>query len=240
VTRPPRTTQVVTLSMAFAVLTPAGRAAEPPSAPESVTPSAAPDARAGVEDLYRIGPGDQLDIRFFFQPELDAKVTVRPDGRVSLQLVGDVGAAGRTVPELRDALTRAYAGELLDPTITVILAASGARVYVDGEVGRPGALPYVHRMSVLEAVAEAGGLRDTAGGRHILVIRRSAPGGAPTVLQVNYGKALHGAPGPAVDLLPSDIVYVPRSNIAKVNRWVDQYLRKNIPIPLTLGWYRGI
>ncbi len=196
-------------------------------------------ATAAGNNLYRIVAGDQLDIKFFYQPELNAQVTVRPDGRLSLQLLDDVEAAGLTITELRDLLVTAYARELQQPKIAVILAGTGARVYVDGEVKRPGVVVYLRRMSILEAVSEAGGMKETAGTRQVLVIRPSVPGTSPTILEVDYDKALLGDAREMVDLHPSDIVFVPRSRISKVNRWVDQYLRQNIPIPLTLGWFPG-
>jgi polysaccharide biosynthesis/export protein len=82
-------------------------------------------------------------------------------------------------------------------------------------------------------------MKDTASTRQVLVIRPAAPGTNPSVLELNYDKALLGDTGALASLQPSDIVFVPRSRIAKVNRWVDQYLRKNVPIPLALGWYRA-
>jgi polysaccharide export outer membrane protein len=231
----------VTIMLAWAAPPPSARAAEQAAATQDgTTAGGRGGGAASVADLYRIVPGDKLDIKFFYQPELDTQVTVRPDGRISLQLLDDVDAAGLTVTDLREQLTERYSPELRDPEIAVILASSAARVYVDGEVNRPGPVAYLTQMSVLEAVSEAGGLRDTASSGQLLVIRPSWSREDPTVRELSYDKALRGETQVADVLQASDIVYVPRSRIAKVNRWIDQYLRKNIPIPLTLGWYRGL
>ena len=92
-----------------------------------------------LEQEYRIQVGDQLDIKFFYNPELNEQVTVRPDGRISLQLVHEVMTAGLTPAELTGLLTKKYAAELKKPEVTVIVRSSGGhKIYVDGEVAKPG------------------------------------------------------------------------------------------------------
>jgi protein involved in polysaccharide export with SLBB domain len=184
---------------------------------------------------YRVRPGDQLDIKFFYQPELNDQVIVRPDGHLSMQLVSDIKAEGLTIPELTNQITAAYSGELRQPQISIILRATGARIYIDGEVNRPGPLVYLSRMNILQAVSEAGGLKETARVEQVLVIRPNSDA-PPTIFAVNYKKALAGDLHEMAILRPADIVVVPRSRVSNVNRWVDQYLRKNVPIPVTLGW----
>jgi protein involved in polysaccharide export with SLBB domain len=188
---------------------------------------------------YHIRAGDQLEIKFFYQPELNDQLIVRPDGHVSLQLVTDMKAEGLTVPEFRTQLMEAYARDLKQPEISVILRATGARIYVDGEVNRAGPLVYLSKMNIVQAVSEAGGLKDSAKAGQILIIRPS-PDGSPTIFIVNYKKALEGDLHELATLRPSDIVVVPRSAVSNVNSWVDRYLRKNLPIPITLGWYQGL
>lgn len=199
--------------------------------------SSLPTLAEGSE--YHIRAGDQLAIKFFYQPELNDEVIVRPDGHVSLQLVRDVKAEGLTIPAFTKVLTEAYGRELNNPQISIVLRATGARIYVDGEVNRAGTLVYLERMNVLQAVSEAGGLKETARADQVLVIRPNGDA-PPSIFEVNYKKALKGDLTQLAMLRPSDIVVVPRSRVSNLNSWVDRFLRKNIPIPVSLGWYRGL
>jgi polysaccharide export outer membrane protein len=186
---------------------------------------------------YRIQIGDQLDIKFFYNPTLNEQVTVRPDGRFSLQLIQEVQAVGLTPAALTQALTDRYAVDLKQPQVTVIVRGfSAQRVFVDGEVGKPGMIPIVGLTTALQAIAEAGGLKETARESEVIVIRRGEIN-QPTTLRVNLKKARNGRSlGDDVRLAPYDIVFVPRSRMSNVNVWMDQYLRKNIPIPFSLQY----
>lgn len=199
--------------------------------------AAAMKATAYPVKEYRIQPGDQLDVKFFYNPELNEQLTVRTDGRITLQLVNDVVAAGLTPSELTSILTRAYAGELSNPKIAVIVRASIAdKVYVDGEVFRAGLVNLVGPTTVLQSIAQAGGMKETAKTKEVLVLRRGDDN-KMSVMTVNLKEALSGDDvSQDIMLRPNDIVYVPRSTIANVNVWVDQYIRKNIPLPLGLGY----
>lgn len=180
---------------------------------------------------YKIQAGDQLDIKFFYNAELNEQVIVRPDGRISLQLVHEIMAAELTPAELTDLLTKAYSSELDKPEITVIVRSfSGQRVFIDGEVNKPGMLNLITPMTVLQSISEAGGVKDTAERKEILIIRRGLDN-KPVVLLVNMEKVIDGTEtSQDLTLMPFDIVYVPKSSIANLNVWVDQYLRKNIPV----------
>jgi protein involved in polysaccharide export with SLBB domain len=189
------------------------------------------------EKEYRIQVGDELDIKFFYNPELNEKVTVRPDGRISLQLVHDVMVAGLTPSESTKLLTQKYAPELKKPEIAVIVRSFGAhKIYVDGEVNKSGMFPLIGYMTVLQAISQAGGMKDTARKGEVLIIRRGE-GNKPLVSSVNLNKVVDGTDIlQDIPLKPFDIVYVPRSSIANVNVWVDQYIRKNIPIDFSTGF----
>jgi protein involved in polysaccharide export with SLBB domain len=184
-----------------------------------------------LEAEYRIQVGDQLDIKLFYNTELNEQVIVRPDGRISLQLVHEVMAAGLTPGELTRLLTEKYAAELKKPELTVIVRSFGAqKVYVDGEVAKPGMFPLLGYVTILQAISQAGGLKESARTNEVMVIRHGA-GNKPLVLVVNLAKIHDGSDmRQNIALKSFDIVYVPRSPIANVNVWVDQYLRKNIPI----------
>ncbi|MGB0910521.1 MAG: polysaccharide biosynthesis/export family protein [Nitrospirales bacterium] len=178
---------------------------------------------------YIIQPGDELDVKFFYNADLNESITVRPDGRISLQLVGETMAAGRTPRALTELLTNEYAKELKKPDITVIVRSFGARIYVDGEVSKPGELDLKGPLTVMQAISQAEGATEKAW-QEALVIRR-IQGKEPLVIPVNINAVLTGEDfSQDIGLVPFDIVYVPRSPIANVNLWVDQYIRKNIPI----------
>ena len=180
---------------------------------------------------YKIQVGDQLDIKFFYNSALNEQVTVRPDGRISLQLVHEIVAAGLTPAQLTDLLTKKYVSELDSPEITVIVRSFGGQmIFVDGEVNKPGMLNMVAPMTVLQSLSQAGGVKDTAKRKEILIIRRGLDN-KPVVLLMNMEKVIDGTEtSQDLTLMPFDIVYVPKSSIANVNVWVDQYLRKNIPV----------
>lgn len=193
-----------------------------------------------VADLsYMIEPGDELDVRFFYNPELNEQVTVRPDGAISLPLVGQIRAAGRSVDDLEAGLRQRYAGELRQANITVIVRGfAGQRVYVDGEVGQPQMVNILGNLTAMQAIASAGGLTADSKLEEVLVIRRG-PGETPqpVVIPVNLQRVLEGTDTRQdIALQPYDIVYVPRTPVAQVNQWVDQYIRRNIPIPFGVGY----
>lgn len=189
---------------------------------------------------YIIQPGDQLDIKFFYNPELNEMVNVRPDGRISLQLAPEIMAAGSTPAQLRDILAKSYAKELANPGITVIVRTfSSQKVYVDGEVTRAGMVNLVGPMTVLQSIAEAGGFKETAKPKEVIVIRKGA-NNKPLTIAVNLEAARTGEDkSQDITLAPFDIVYVPRSGIANVNLFVDQYIRRMIPIPFGLTYGFG-
>lgn len=183
---------------------------------------------------YFIQPGDQLDIKFFYNPELNETITVRPDGKISLQLVDEVQAAGLKPSQLDKVLTERYAYELKKPAITVIVRSfGGQRIYVGGEVNRQGLLTLAGAMTPLQAVLNAGGFMETANPASAIIIRKG-PGNKPVPIEMNLDDAMRGKTGSADFLLqPDDIVYVPKSAIAKANKFVNQYIEN-------LLLYRGI
>ena len=208
---------------------------------KSTLPDSSPDPHAAPVNLpeYRIQSGDLLDIKFFYHAGLNESVTVRPDGRISLQIVKEVVAAGLTPAQLTDLLTKKYSTQLQNPDVTVIVRSfSSHRVYVDGEVTRAGEVNLVGPMTALQAISKAGGMKETARPSEVILIRRAADGKILTT-QLNLEEAIYGKDrGQDILLMSYDIVFVPRSTIANVNVWVDQYIRKNIPV--SLGVYYGV
>ncbi len=201
-------------------------------APRNATAPVLP-APAVATDTYRLHPGDEVDLRFFDVPQMNDRVLVRPDGTISLQLVGNLDAAGLTLSQLQDAVMAKYNGVLKRPQLTATLRlAAPQRVFVDGEVLRPGVIQSTERLTAKAAVVSAGGLKTSADGSAVILIRRAYVGAPPQVSVLDLESLEDDGTDPAKDvrLATNDILFVPRSGIGNVNKFVDLYLRKNVPV----------
>jgi len=206
--------------------------AQTPEAPAQ-SPAAAQVAPSDPT-MYVIERGDELSIKVFGRPELDDTLTVRNDGRISAQLVADLLAVGLTPPQLSAALAERYARFFREPQVTVIVRRAAAlRVFVAGEVGQPGVVALSGELTALSAVAQAGGFRPTARTDSVVLLR-DVHADKPLAMRLNL-KIVDLKDG-ATALQPRDVLYVPPSRIAKVDRFVDQYARQLIPISLTAGF----
>jgi len=176
---------------------------------------------------YLIHPGDELSIKFFYNPELNDDVVVRPDGKISLQLVDELQASGKTPSQLDQELTELYSVELKRPAITVIMRSfGGQQIFVGGEVGRPQAVKLTPQMTPLQAVMNAGGFLDTADQNSVMVIRADADNQAQTY-SVNLEQIADGnSPDLKFQLHPGDVVFIPKTGVAKADVWVDQHIRR--------------
>lgn len=187
--------------------------------------------KSGPESVpgVTLGPGDTIEMKFFNNPELNDAQVIRPDGKITLQLVGEVMVQGKTPAQLRDELKVRYAPELRTPEIAVIVRTLyDRRVYVGGEVKNPGLVAMPGPLTALEAVIQVGGfdLR-TANLKKVIVIRHKNGNRYGAALDLTA--ALKGEEFQPFYLEPRDIVYVPRTKIAKVNLWIDQYINKLVP-----------
>ncbi len=183
------------------------------------------------EPAYRLYPGDVLDVTALSAVELNRTVTVQPDGRISLPLIAPVMAADRSVTQLEAALSRAYASQLVRPDIEVeVKTATPLRVFVGGEVGKPGVYDMPGDIDALQAVIMAGGFQPTAGSGKVVIIRRGG-GGRPMMRTVNLHRAIfEPSSTDSVPLRRFDIIYVPRSGIANAGLFVQQYIRDVVPM----------
>lgn len=218
-------------------------APETPKAPAARRPAA--DQSQGTPGIvvpppangpYRLAEGDVVDIRLFYNAELNDQVQIRPDGRISMPLIGEVELAGKTIAEAVTQLEERYAKEVRTPRVTIQVRTYAAqKVFVTGEVMRPGVVNLPGRMTVLEAIHEAGGIRHTGNTKLAVLIRKRADG-----QPIGYRLPLvaRGAPTPqaATVLGPFDVVMVPETRIARVDRWVDQHIRQLIPFTLSAGF----
>jgi polysaccharide export outer membrane protein len=181
---------------------------------------------------YHVQIGDELALRMYLTPELNEDVTVRPDGRISTQLAEAIPAAGRTPEQVATALRTAYAAELKDPRLTVeVKQAAPQRVYVAGEVVAAGEFTTTGPpLTLLQAIARAGGLRTTGDPDRVLIVRRGE-GDRPTVVSTRYADAFAGRDAAAdVALQAYDVVVVPRTDVAEVYVWVNQHIQQFLPV----------
>jgi len=167
------------------------------------------------DEQYIIRAGDQLSIKFFFNPELNEEnLIVRPDGRISLQLVHEIEAANLTAPQLTSLLEKRYSGQVKTPEIAVIVRSVKElpTVYIDGQVESPGVFEIVGSLNVLQVVALAHGFdEDTAKKSEVIVIRRDQQGHS-FVIKLDLTAALSGKDlSQNIQLLPNDFVHVPRA-----------------------------
>jgi len=186
---------------------------------------------------YQLRPGDVIEIKLTYDPELSDRVLVGPDGRIALTLIGVAKAEGKTVDELAKELTERYSKELRNPDVVVILREYAQRtILVGGEVAQPGVHPLVGHSGVLEGILMAGGLKDTADAQEVALIRRG-PDHRPMLKVVDLKSILTGAPDATdVPLHADDVIFVPKSNIAEVDLWIDQYVTQVLPFQRSFSY----
>lgn len=158
---------------------------------------------------YQVGPEDVLEVTVWKEEGLKKEVLVRPDGGISYPLVGEVQAAGKTVLEIREELTRRLEKFISDPVVSVAIHKVGSqRVYVIGRVTKPGDFPIGRYIDVLQALSMAGGLTPFADANAIRVMRRE--GGQQVVLPFEYNRVVRGEKlEQNIQLKPGDVVVVP-------------------------------
>lgn len=185
---------------------------------------------------YVLQRGDELEIKVFNIPELTEALRIRPDGKISLQLLDEITAAGLATNQLKVLLTNEYAKHYRNPRVTVIVKSfSNLNVYVGGEVAQPGVIPIRGDLTAVAAILQAGGVKETARTKEIFLLRNSGEVGKPLVKKIDLNDIL--AKGkPDVPLQPFDVVYVPKSGIARVGQFMRQYVRELLPISVNAGF----
>jgi len=166
-------------------------------------------------------------------------VQVRPDGNISLSLIGELKGAGKTAAELSADITKGYAQYFLKSTAVVIIKQfNGHRVFTAGELKAPGQYNLITgARTVLESIAASGGTTPEATLRQVVLIRRLPNQKQPLVAQLDVSSALSGQdPTQNVDLMPGDFVYVPRSGMAELNLVMHQYLLNNFNTTTYVGF----
>ncbi len=166
-----------------------------------------PPPAAGAGTDYRLGPEDVIDVFVWKEPELTTSVVIRPDGKISLPLANEIEASGKTAVELQDEIKQRLQKFVLDPQVNVMVKQiNSLKISVLGEVRKPDVYRIKNRVTVLEAIAMAGGFTDLARPNHVVVIRDTPAGTKRFPIDVKKSVEDNGAP--PFYLQPLDTVYV--------------------------------
>jgi polysaccharide export outer membrane protein len=160
-----------------------------------------------------VGAGDSLEVFVWLNPELSTSIPVRPDGRISMPLVEDMVAVGKTPSTLARDIERVLSEFIREPTVNVIVRSTGGAsgVQVVGSVGTPQSVPYREGIRVLDAVVSAGGLTEFAAGNRATIVR--SIGQSTVECRVRLASLINnGDISQNVQLRPGDVVIVPESN----------------------------
>jgi polysaccharide export outer membrane protein len=189
--------------------TPSQAQQKPPASPVPGAKQPAPQAAVVAPPGYVIGPEDVLSIMFWREKDLSSDVIVRPDGMISLPLINDIPAAGLTTDELREKVMAEANKFVEDPNATVVVKQINSRkVFITGQVAKPGVYPLVGPMTVLQLIAMAGGLLEYADRKEITVMRTEK--GNPIAYPFNYNWAIERKNlRQNIELQPGDTILVP-------------------------------
>lgn len=162
-----------------------------------------------TSSAYVIGSTDVLTVTVWKEPTLSGSILVRPDGMISMALLGDVKAAGLTPLQLSDQITARLKKYIQDPKVSVVVAEiHSKKVFLLGEIGKKGPVDMTPGMTLLEAISAAGGVTDFANTKKMYLLR-SETSGAQTRIPVNYKKALNGDSSANITLRSGDTIVVP-------------------------------
>src|SRR5256886_13427681 len=174
-----------------------------------------------TEERYRLQPGDVLEIQFRYSPEFNQTVTVQPDGYISLEISGDIKVAGMTVEQTRNAILTRAATRLKDPIASVFLKEFQRPYFVvAGEVAQPGKIEMRERVTAIQAIMLAGGMKETAKSSQVVVFRKINSDIAEVKLlnlkNIRRTSDLEND----LTLQAGDMVFVPRDKISKIERFM--------------------
>jgi len=192
--------------------------------PVAIPPVAQPTA-------YHIGVGDEVELKFFFTPELNDRMTVRPDGKISVMFAQDIQAAGQTAEQLAETIKYKLASHVKQLDLVVVVRTfASQKVYVGGEVGKPGPVQLMTRENLLQVINDAGWITPLASRDKVMLVRRGADG-RDAIYPIDFRKILTGEDmSQNVTLQAGDLLLVPPSGTVEVDRWVDQNIRQMIPV----------
>jgi protein involved in polysaccharide export with SLBB domain len=181
-------------------------------------------------DIYRIEPGDTIQIRYTFHPDMNQEVAVLPDGKIAAQLIGEITVSGMTTTQLQKFLAGQTSDRLRDPEVLVSVTKFVEKtIYIGGEVEKPGTIPYRKGLSPLQAIIAAGGFRTSAQTDSVILVRASGPDEKFITRKLNLAEVIADGVKEPIYLAPHDVVYVPRTSIAEADLWVKQHITDLVP-----------
>jgi len=180
-----------------------------------------PRLAPSTEYRYQLKPGDVIEVQFRYSPEFNQTVTIQPDGYIALEITGDLKIAGMTVEQARQAILKKASVRLQDPVANVILKEFQRPFFVvAGEVTQPGKIEMRERVTAIQAIMLAGGLKETARSSQVIVFRQINSDMAEVKL-LNLKSIRHTSDlENDLTLQPGDMVYVPRDKMSKVERFM--------------------
>jgi polysaccharide export outer membrane protein len=180
----------------------------PSSAPVGPVATSQPSPKEGTADDYVIGPSDQLVVTVWKEASFSGTYLVRPDGMISIPLVGDIQASGLTATQLGNQIAIKLKKFMQDPNVTVLISQIHSKViYLLGEVMKKGPVEMTAGMTLLQAVSSAGGMTDFANTKKMYILRMV--GGKQTSIPLHYKLALKGDGAENLTLQPGDTIVVP-------------------------------
>lgn len=193
-----------------------------------------------TDPAYRLGPGDEIQMNFLFDHSLDNRIVIRPDGGINLPIIGDMNVAGLTPGVVCDRISKAYGQYYTNPQLSINLTKfAPPAAYVLGEVRYPKSVEIRPGMTVLSAIAEAGGQTDMSHFSSTVLIRRVS-GTRAVARRINLTAFVKGKKGVGSDLYLQDydIIYVPKSFLGRMNSTVELIFGKitSLPVAYLKGW----
>lgn len=180
---------------------------------------------------YALEPGDTIAITYMYHPEMNqVEEAIRPDGKITANLVGELEVGGMTTTQLQQALEQATSDRLRAPQVNVRIVKHAERhVYVGGEVEKPGVVPYQRGLTAIQAVIAAGGFRNTAKVDTVVLVRTDASGQTLLSRTLDLQAAVTKGVPDTLTLTPRDVLFVPRTAIAEADLWVSQHITELFP-----------
>ncbi len=184
------------------------------------------------EFTYQIGPGDVIQINVWQHPDLTMQVRVRPDCKIAFPIVDEIDVNNLTPEELKKELTQKLGRIIRDPEVTVnVIEFESQKIFVLGEVNQPGVYPFEGRERVLDAISKAKGYKeDTAALRSIIIIKNGTDVHARAIKVNLWNFIKKGDVRQNVLLEPGDVVFVPKTLISDVDKFIDQFFTQTDPV----------
>jgi polysaccharide export outer membrane protein len=186
-----------------------------------------PDAAAAP---YYIGAGDEMEIKFFSTPELNEKVQVRPDGKISIMFAQDIKAAGKTPEALAALIRKKVSAHVRHPDLVVIMRSfASQKIYIGGEVTKPGPVQLTGRETLMQALNDAGWITPAARRDEVVLVRRGGDG-KEAMYSLNISKMISGEDmSQNIIIQAGDLILVPPSDPVAFDRWIDRNIRQALP-----------